>query len=403
MIDLLGIISILLVSLIYVIIALRLPVISKIIIAALFVRIIILFVGNLVPLPDTGSDSRSFELVAWDMAQDGFSNLYLNYPGIDSKFYSFLIAIPYSLFGRSILMAKSMSLFFGMGSVILSWLVAKKLFNNNIIALKVGWVVALFPSLILYSVITMREAYVSFFFLIAILGVISWFRDEDFRSIILAISGFVLSSFFHGGMLLGVIFFFTVILFFSFKKFLNLFKQLKINKKNLIIIIISLLIMTFYFTNKFAIPKIGTFESAIELKFVINKVFHKGDSSYPDFLKINSATEFLYKSPIRALYFLFSPFPWDINKISHMIGLIDSFIYIALTYLIFCNRKLVLKDPAFFSIFLILAGYFFVFGVGVDSFGTSIRHRSKFVIAMILLAAPFIPNIIYSIQKKLKK
>ena len=75
----------------------------------------------------------------------------------------------------------------------------------------------------------------------------------------------------------------------------------------------------------------------------------------------------------------------------------------ALAYLIFRNIKLVLKDPTLLSIFLILAGYFFVFGVGVDSFGTSIRHRSKFAIVMILLAAPFIPNIVYTIQKKLKK
>jgi len=398
MIDLLGLFSILLVSLIYIIIALRLPVISKIIIVALVVRIFVLFAGYLVPLPDTGSDANSFEQTAWVMAQEGFSNLYLYYPGINSKFYSFLIAIPYSLFGRSILMVKSLSLFFGMGCVILSWLVAKKLFNN-ITALKVGWTVALFPTLILYSVITMREVYISFFFLIAILGVINWFRAENFRSIIFATLGFTLASYFHGAMLLGVIFFFTIVLFFSFKKFLKLIKRLKINQKNLIIIFVSLLTISFYLTNKFAIPKIGTFETAINMEFLINKVFHKGDSSYPDFLKINSSTEFLYKSPIKTVYFLFSPFPWDVSKISHVIGLVDSLLYMALAYLIFRNRKSILKDPVLLSIFLILAGYFFVFGVGVDSFGTSIRHRSKFVIAMILLAAPLLPRIIYSTKK----
>ncbi len=398
MIDLLGLFSILLVSLIYIIIALRLPVISKIIIVALVVRIFVLFAGYLVPLPDTGSDANSFEQTAWVMAQEGFSNLYLYYPGINSKFYSFLIAIPYSLFGRSILMVKSLSLFFGMGCVILSWSVAKKLFNN-ITALKVGWTVALFPTLILYSVITMREVYISFFFLIAILGVINWFRAENFRSIIFATLGFTLASYFHGAMLLGVIFFFTIVLFFSFKKFLKLIKRLKINQKNLIIIFVSLLTISFYLTNKFAIPKIGTFETAINMEFLINKVFHKGDSSYPDFLKINSSTEFLYKSPIKTVYFLFSPFPWDVSKISHVIGLVDSLLYMALAYLIFRNRKSILKDPVLLSIFLILAGYFFVFGVGVDSFGTSIRHRSKFVIAMILLAAPLLPRIIYSTKK----
>lgn len=398
MIDLLGTSSILIVCLIYILIALRLPNIANIIIVALIARILVLLISYSFSLPDTGADSNRFEVDAWSIVQHEYPNILFDIPVFNSKFYSFFISIPYSLFGRSILMAKSMSLFFGMGLVILSWLIAKKLFNN-LVAKKVGWIVALFPTLILYSVITMREVYISFFFLIGILGVISWFRTENFRSIIVAMLGFILSAFFHGAMLLGVIFFATIILFVSLKKFVILIKNLKINQKNFIIVVISLVIILSYFTNKFAIPKIGTFETSTNIEFLMNKVFHKANSSYPEFLNINSATEFFYKSPIRALYFLFSPFPWDINQTIHFLGLIDSFLYIFLAYLIFCNRNLILKDPALLSIFLILAGYFFVFGMGVDNFGTSIRHRSKFVIGMILLAAPLIPRIVYSTKK----
>ena len=36
-----------------------------------------------------------------------------------------MIAIPYSLFGRSLLMAQSLSLLFGLGAVFLGWLLAK--------------------------------------------------------------------------------------------------------------------------------------------------------------------------------------------------------------------------------------------------------------------------------------
>ena len=49
---------------------------------------------------------------------------------------------------------------------------------------------------------------------------------------------------------------------------------------------------------------------------------------------------------------------------------------------------------------IILLSYLIVFGVGVGNFGTGIRHRSKFVIIFILLAAPFIKRLTL---KKIKK
>ena len=116
---------------------------------------------------------------------------------------------------------------------------------------------------------------------------------------------------------------------------------------------------------------------------------------------MNSAVEFIYKSPIRALYFVFSPFPWDISKVGHFMGLLDSSLYLFLFYLIICNRKMILNDTALTVTFLILAGYFFVFGIGVDSFGSGIRHRTKFTILLIVLAAPLIPKIILWKNNKL--
>lgn len=401
MIDLIGLISILIISLIYIIVGLRNPAIFNIIFVGLLLRILTIFFGYLIPLPDSGADSRAFEIVAWSMAQDGFVNIFKHYPGMDSRFYSFILAIPYSLFGRSILMAKSISLFFGMGSIFLGWLLAKKIYKKESIAKNVGWIIALFPTLILYSALTMREVFVTFFLLVAFFGVIDWVRTENLISIILALFGFIGTGFFHGSMLIGAIIFLIIVGFLSFKKFLNLFSKLKINKNNLIIIILAIVILTFYFTNKINIPKIGTFETAININTLIDKVFHKSDSSYPDYLKMNSAVEFIYKSPIRALYFVFSPFPWDISKVGHFMGLLDSSLYLFLFYLIICNRKIILNDTALTVTFLILAGYFFVFGIGVDSFGSSIRHRTKFTILLIVLAAPLIPKIILWKNNKL--
>ena len=119
----------------------------------------------------------------------------------------------------------------------------------------------------------------------------------------------------------------------------------------------------------------------------------KGEATYPDWTKINSPVEVVYKVPVRAVYFLFSPFPWDIKKSSHIIGAIDGLAYLILVYFIFCNRKFIWNDPALRIILLILFCYLMIWGVGISNFGAASRHRSKFVIELIILAAPFIPKI----------
>ena len=73
-----------------------------------------------------------------------------------------------------------------------------------------------------------------------------------------------------------------------------------------------------------------------------------------------------------------------------------------LVYLMFRNRKAIWKDPALRTILIILLAYVIIHGVGVGNFGSGIRHRTKFVIGIILLAAPFIPKFIFANKKKTK-
>jgi hypothetical protein len=51
-------------------------------------------------------------------------------------------------------------------------------------------------------------------------------------------------------------------------------------------------------------------------------------------------------------------------------------------------------------IFLILASYLIVYGVATGNFGTGIRHRTKFIIVLILLVAPWLPNFVFNKKEK---
>tara|TARA_B110000483_G_scaffold21237_1_gene23960 strand:- start:291 stop:1514 length:1224 start_codon:yes stop_codon:yes gene_type:complete len=404
MYNLVDFISIFLLILITLLIALRWSAVSKIIFTALVVRLFFLFINNhIFNLPDADMDAKNYEQLAWELAQDGFYNNFDNYTGPNAYFISFMLSIPYSLFGRSILLTQSLSIFFGIGSVFLGWLFAKKLWNN-LIATKVGWSIALFPSLVSYSVITMREVYISFFLLLALYGIFNWFRFNNYKSLFLVFTGFIAATFFHGAIIIGLFIFLFIITLDNLKKTFRLLLINRINLKILIFIIFSSAILGSYLTNKISLPYIQTFNTSISPSFLKETINFKvkGTARYPEWTKINSNIEFFYKIPIRSFYFLFSPFPWDVKKLSHLVGVLDSFLYMILVYLMFRNRKAIWKDPALRTILIILLAYVIIHGVGVGNFGSGIRHRTKFVIGIILLAAPFIPKFIFANKKKTK-
>jgi 4-amino-4-deoxy-L-arabinose transferase-like glycosyltransferase len=391
-----GFTSIILVSILTYIFALRRPDISDILFVALAIRVFVIIAGHyFISLPDSTADARSFELQAWQLGKEGFFSVISNFNLLTHRF-DWFIAIPYSLFGRSLLMAKSFSLLFGMGSVLLGLKLASLLWNNSI-ARKVGWAIALFPSLILYSTLVMREVYISFFLLVALYGACDWVKTKNFKSIIITIAGFVGAGLFHGPMMIGAMMFAVIVGMDTIKKIFRLLIESRINLKTLTILLMLILSVYIYTSNKVRLTYMGSFKETANIKNLIRKTKSAthGKASWPEWTKIDSPIELLYKPLVRSIYFVFAPFPWDIKKTAHLIGLFDACLYMYLVYLILYNIKNIWRDPRLRVILLILIAYIIVFGFGVGNFGTGIRHRSKFVIFFILLAAPLINRFIF--------
>ena len=93
------------------------------------------------------------------------------------------------------------------------------------------------------------------------------------------------------------------------------------------------------------------------------------------------------------VYFLYSPFPWDIKSPKHLIGLLDAILYLYLSICAFQNRKFLYENSQTRFLFLILISYVFIYSFGVGNFGTGIRHRLKFIVILIAIAAPTIKKI----------
>ena len=402
--HLIGFAGITLVLLITAIFSLRWPKVSRILYVGLLIRIIFIILDNyFIALPDSSHDADTFETLAWNWSKGGFFNVFNYYTGPNYNFISWILAILYSLIGeRSVMLTQSVSLFFGIGTIFLGWLLANKIWDEKI-ALKVGWCIALFPSLILYSCLTLREIYISFFLLVALFGAVSWSKDNNIKSIVIAFIGFTAVTFFHSAMIVGGITFFSLVLFENLKKSFRALYNLRINIISIIILISFIILFIFYNAGLINLD-LDYFNKKIDVEKIIREIHNRqgGDGAYPEWTKPDTAFELFYKAPLRIIYFLFSPFPWDVSKFSHIIGLFDSIFYIWLFCLIIFNLKEIFLNPQIRIIFYILMSFLLVFGIVIGNFGTSIRHKTKFVVAIILLAGPKLPFFIFKKNNRLK-
>ena len=132
--------------------------------------------------------------------------------------------------------------------------------------------------------------------------------------------------------------------------------SLKINLKSLKIFSFIVIFISFIFLNEVSFPKIG---SLTDLSTKVDRILdqinnvNKGTAKYPNWLVPDTGYEIIYIAPLRMIYFVFSPFPWDVKQLSHLIGVFDASLYMFLTYLIFLNRKRIFSDPSLKIILLL--------------------------------------------------
>ena len=91
--------------------------------------------------------------------------------------------------------------------------------------------------------------------------------------------------------------------------------------------------------------------------------------------------------------FYASPIPWEVKKISHLIIMLDGFFYCILIFLLFKNLKYIWSNYTLRILLIIFIFYSIIFSLGIGNFGTGFRHRTKFLILLMLIVAPYLPKI----------
>lgn len=160
--------------------------------------------------------------------------------------------------------------------------------------------------------------------------------------------------------------------------------------KRITLTFLGIIAIAFAFSTRVGLYKITGLlneEDVVEALITTQIAYQEGRTAFPSFLIQDSLLGMILVLPFRFLYFVFSPFIWDVSAAADIFGLIDALILIILFWNIFKfkrydQNKDVVKIMTFFLILILLAT-----SLGVNNIGTGIRHRAKFVPIIISLAS----------------
>lgn len=233
------------------------------------------------------------------------------------------------------------------------------LYVKNIFTKVSIWFYLLFPSMALYTALSLRETLILFFM---VLTVVYARESKILKSILFIIPLYLIK--FQNFFILAPI----VLMYFIFnvaKKGMGLAKAVTISLISLVGLLLAAPI---------AIPQINHFRAAM---------FVEDGGKAEEIMLISGAGEFVVEGLTSGVYFLSKPFLWEANGLLPLIQSFENLFVLAILFLI--TRKAWMKSPdnlAFWLLFMALS--MSVYGLVVFNYGTAVRYRYPFVMIYVL-------------------
>jgi hypothetical protein len=356
-------------------------------------------------LPDTNADAGRFEAKTWVYAQMPVFD-FINSFNSDSNAYTFtwVLSVLYRIFGRSPLVLESFGIIISLISVILVYRISFLVSGDVKKSKQSAAVFAFFPTVILYSVIILREVYIVFFILLISLFIVKWLKSNKIKFALVSLLLFVPLYFLHGGLMVGAVMVFIILSYSSLKDIYNSFKNNHLLIPQLVFVFFALCVVIIMAIklSTLNIPYFGSANQILTLSriFFQAEVTNLGGSAYPGWLIPFSLSSFILLIIPRLIYFLFSPFLWDIKAINHLLGFVDAFLVLLLFYFIIKGLVVKKQNKTVTILCIFLLPLLITYSWGVGNFGTALRHRSKFIPVLIAISTIYVPKI--TLRRNLK-
>ena len=184
-----------------------------IILCAYLIRATLCFVHSYaLILPDSQFDAIRFESTAWLWAQDARC---IDDFTTGSLLYSWIGSCVYVVAGRTAVLLQLINSFLGTAIVLVAMRTTQILIPHETRYRLVGWLLALHPTMLLYSAITMREVAIVLPFVLSMYCLVKWRVYKMYRYGASSIFWIMLSQMFHTGMIVGTMLVVSIVIYYT--------------------------------------------------------------------------------------------------------------------------------------------------------------------------------------------
>ena len=327
-------------------------------------------------LPDSQFDARTFERLAWLWARDG---RFLDDFTMGSYLYSWLSSGIYLVFGRVPFLLHVINSYFGTLAIYFVMRSARLLLPDTRLDRTVGWTLAFYPSVVLYSVLTMREAPLALALSISIYLLLYWVTTRRIAFGLGALSFMIIAQLLHTGMIGATL---AVLLIYSRISVQSVTIRDNLRPLALFVVMATAIgVLQFSVRTGVGLEKIWGLIRDFDVDFIAvwQSSTARGRGAYLSGVEIDTWLDLIWNLPLRVLFFLGSPFIWMVSAFRDILGLLDAlvFLYIATRIILDIKQRRVLTIDVYLSVAIVVAAIIALFALGTSNYGTAFRHRAK--------------------------
>lgn len=232
-----------------------------------------------------------------------------------------LVAILYMIFGQSILAAQTFCAVFGALTAPMVYFCAEKIFNNSRVSKISALLVAVFPSFVIWSSQLLKDGLIVFLLVTTMVLVLQLQKKMNYFFVVLLL----LSVFGIYVMRFYIFYMLAISIVGSF--FIGSGSSAKTMVRNLFIVMVLGIGLTYMGVIRSAGDNLGTYGNLEKIQMSRQDLASSADSGFGEDVDVSTAGGLIAAIPIGLVYLMFSPFPWQIGKVSQLMVLPETLVW----------------------------------------------------------------------------
>ena len=359
--------------------------------SSFFIRIAILFwdvyARNIFILPNSEGDAEWYYKIGIRYAFGSLSD------SVDYRKYSYYVGQLFKFIGVQKITVQFLHVFFAICSIVLIYKILVMFKVDSDIRRKAIAFACFLPNLMMITTFFLQESIISFMIILSLYLYTRWWFGKSFFNIIGAILASVFAALLHLGGIVVVVGILALLPLTINKKRIIQFSGLKI--AFVVLAIFGLLLVISMFGDEL-LGKLGGEISTTSITGEVGLKETGGGAYVIGIPGLPAALDLIVNTPIRMIYFVFSPLPWAWRGLSDILAFFGSALFYVYTvfFIVKSAKTRPLKNMKndnissyYFVLVIIVLIASVMFGWGVANAGSALRHREKFTYIFIVLFA----------------